>query len=269
LITKTDRKPISGARSRPSQNGDIVGLKVRGAVWVSSFVWLAIGCATRHLQPLDQAALRASRPRTLAVAADRSPAMTAEGPAKEGIQAYMVTPWLLGPAAGLIGTAAALGRDEKANHRRARWMKGCGLGDPVEEIRDTLAEDLAERLSLELLESDRRTKAKDPGDVIKDYPGADLILDIRTTRWGIHRIRTSNSDGKVRFAVGYDGSIRLIDARTRAVVADADCSVQFSNGDDPPTITELLEDDCALLDKGLALSAETCVKRHRAALGLK
>jgi hypothetical protein len=247
-----------------------VELKVRGAVWLSSFVCVSSGvlssaCATKRLPPLDQAALRASRPRTLAVVADRSPVMTAEGPAKDGALANV------GPVImyGLWGAAIVEGRDEKANHRRARWMKGCGIDDPVVEIRDTLADDLAETLSLEVLESDRRTKAKDPDDVIKDYPGADLILDIRTTRWGIHRIKTSSSDTKVRFAVGYDGSVRLIDARTRAVIADADCSVQFSNGDDPPTITELLEDDCALLDKGLALSAETCVKRHRASLGLE
>jgi len=240
---------------------------VRGAVWFSSFVCLAAGaCATRHLQPLDQDALRASRPRTLAVAAFRGPPMTSEGRASERVHTYDVVPWIIYVPAGALAMA---GRNEKANQRRARWMKGCGIDDPVEEIRETVADDLVTTLSLEVLASNRRTKSKNPDGVIDDYPGADLILDVRTTRWGIHRIKTSNSDGKVRFAVGYDGSVRLIDARTRAVVADADCSVQFSNGDDPPTITELLEDDCALLDKGLVLSAETCVKRHRAALGLE
>ena len=95
-----------------------------------------------------------------------------------------------------------------------------------------------------------------PRTLIQDYPGADLILDIRTSRWGIHSVKGPSTTGPVHFAVGYDGSLRLIDARKRAVVAAATCSVQFSNGDDPPAITELLEDDCALLDKGLMLTSQ-------------
>src|SRR5262249_47419967 len=150
-------------------------------------------CATRHLQPLNQDALRASRPRTLAVAAVRGPALTPEGRAGERGPTSDVGPWVLGGATG--GAPGVGGRTEKANQRRARWLKGCGIDDPVAEIRETVADDLATTLSLELLESDRRTKAKNPGGVIDDYPGADLILDIRTTRWGIHRITTSNKDG--------------------------------------------------------------------------
>jgi hypothetical protein len=148
-------------------------------------------------------------------------------------------------------------------------MRGCDVDDPVEDIRDDVAEALAAAMSLHVLEPARRTKAKDPEDVIQDYPGADLILDIRTSKWGIHRIKAPSPHNKVHFAVGYEGSVRLIDARKRAVIAEGTCSIQFSNGDDPPTITELLEDDCALLDKGLALDAATCTRRHLETLGLE
>ena len=154
----------------------------------------------------------------------------------------------------IVGGAVAGAQYQAANQKRARWMRGCDLDDPVDDIRGDVAETLTSALSLHLLEPTHRTKAKDPEDVIQDYAGADLILDIRTSRWGIHRIKAPSPNGQVHFAVGYDGSLRLIDARKRAVVAEATCSVQFSNGDDPPTITELLEDDCALLDKGLMLS---------------
>jgi len=195
------------------------------------------------------------------VAADRSPPITAEGPAREGPD--------IRSAFGLVGAVMIAGRDQTANRKRARWMKGCGSEDPVDEIRETIGEELAQALSLHLVASDHRTKAKDPDDVIKDYPGADLILDIRTSKWGIHRFNGASVRGEVHFAVLYEGSVRLIDARKQAVVAEGTCSVQYSNGEDPPTITELLEDDCALLDKGLALTSETCTKRLRAALGLK
>jgi hypothetical protein len=168
-----------------------------------------------------------------------------------------------------MGAAMIASRDHTANARRASWMKGCKSEDPVDEIRGTLADDLAEALSLHLVATPRRTKAKDPDGVIKDYPGIDLILDIRTSRWGIHRINAASVRGEVHFAVLYEGSLRLIDARKQAVIAEGTCSVQYSNREEPPTITELLEDDCALLNKGLDLSSETCTKRLRAALGLQ
>jgi len=206
--------------------------------------------------------MRASQPRTLVVAEDLSPAMTAEGPATEGYNPALMF--------GLIGGIAAAGQDEGTNRKRAGWMKRCGIEDPVEEIRETATEDLAEMLSLEVLESERRTKSKTPDDVIKDYPGADLILDIRTSKWGIDRVKAASSRGEVHFAAIYEGSFRLIDARKSAVVAEATCAIQFSNGDDPPTLNQLFADDCALLKKGLTLSAQTCAKRYRTrVLGLE
>lgn len=231
-----------------------------------------VACATKP-QPYDPDALRASKPRTLVLAADRSPPITAEGPPSGRVRSFVLAPLILG-APGILVSAAAGGafagaQYQAANQKRGRWMKGCELADPVDDIRDDVAEALAGELSLEIVDSNRRTKAKAPEDVINDYPGADLILDIRTSRWGIHSVKKPRSNGLVQFAVGYDGSLRLIDARKRAVIAETTCSVQFSNGDETPTMTELLEDDCALLDKGLMLSATTCAKRLREALDLE
>jgi hypothetical protein len=230
------------------------------------------GCAAK-VPPFDRNALRASKPLTLIVAVDRSPPITAEGPVPGGFRLglpVLIPGLILGPVvAGLMGGAIAGGQYQAVNQKRARWMRGCDLDDPVDDIRGDVADSLTSALSLHLLEPTHRTKALDPEDVIQDYPGADLILDIRTSRWGIHSIKAPSTNGRVHFAVGYDGSLRLIDARRRAVIAEASCSMQFSNGGDPPTITELLEDDCALLDKGLMLSAQTCAKRLREALGLE
>jgi len=169
----------------------------------------------------------------------------------------------------MIGAMAVSTRAEAANRKREAWMKWCGVEDPVDAIRETVADDFAETLSLEMIESDRVTDANDPEELIKGYGGADLILDIRTSKWGIHPINKPSPKGLVHFAVGYDGAVRLIDARTHAVIAQSTCSVQFSNGDAPPTLAELVADGCALLDKGLRLSGATCAKRHRAALGLE
>ena len=219
------------------------------------------GCAKRL--PLDRAALLATQPRTLVVAQARSPRVDAAGLAKVGDPGLIF--WTGG--AGAVMLAA---RAQTANRRRVAWMNSCGVEDPAEEMRDAIADDFAKTLSLHLLESDRITDAKDPEQLINDYGGADLILDIRTSKWGIHQVNNKPSpNGLVRFAVGYEGTVRLIDARTRVVIAQGACEIQFTNGNDPPTLAELVADDCALLNKGLTLSAATCAKRHRAALGLE
>jgi hypothetical protein len=205
--------------------------------------------------------LRASHARTLVVADRPGPAMSSEGPAKEGPD--------LRALLGVPGLVAIAGSNANANRRRARWMKGCQSEDPVEEIRETIADDFANALSLHVLATDHRTNSKEAADVIAEYPGADLILDIRTSKWGIHRIEAKSRWGEVHFAVGYAGWLRLIDTRSRTVIVETTCSVQFSNGDDPPILNELFADDCALLDKGLELTSETCTKRLRAALGLQ
>ena len=93
------------------------------------------GCTAKPLPPLDHQALRASGPQTLMVAADRSPPITAEGPAREGPD--------IRSAFGLMGAAMIASRDQTANRKRARWMEGCGSEDPVDEIRETVGEELA------------------------------------------------------------------------------------------------------------------------------
>jgi len=195
----------------------------------------------------------------MVVAQARGPGITADGPWEYGLFVL-----------GIVGVMSAAIEADRANHKREGWMKRCEIDDPVDQIRETLADSLAETMSLVVLESDRRTRAVTPEGVIKDYPGADLILDIRTSKWGIHSPKTESTRRKIHYVAGYEGSFRLIDARKSAVVAEATCKIQFSNRGDPPTIKELLEDDCALLDEGLTLSAQTCAKHYRTrALGLE
>ena len=97
-----------------------------------------------------------------------------------------------------------------------------------------------------------------------------MILDIRTSSWGISRVKVPSSKGAmVHFAVSYEGSLRLIDPRQGAVIAEETCSTAFTNDNDPPTMNELLEDECALLNEGLKANAAACARWYRQrALGL-
>src|SRR3954463_9070331 len=107
------------------------------------------GCAAKVPPRLDHDALRASHPRTLMLADRRSPPITVEGPAKEGPDVRRLF--------GLVGAVVIAGSDRRANKRRARWMKGCSSEDPVAQMRETVGDDLAKALSLDLMEADRPT----------------------------------------------------------------------------------------------------------------
>ncbi len=170
---------------------------------------------------------------------------------------------------GVIGAVGVAAGNETANRKRAGWMKRCEIEDPVEQIRETVAEALAKTLSLEVLEADRRTKSTTIEGVIKDpsgrRPGPGHPHDQvgHPPDRGGEPARTGSLRLRIRRLSPADRCPESV------VVADGTCSIQFSNGDNPPTIRELLEDDCALLDKGLALSATTCAKRFLTkALGL-
>jgi hypothetical protein len=197
------------------------------------------------------------------VADHRSPPMSADGPAKRGFEPAYMNGLIMG---GLVVAAKA----QTANRKRVHWMKGCEPEDPADQLREVMGDALGKTFSLEVRESERTTRAKTLEDVIKVYPGVDLILDISTSNWGIRSVKAPNAKGQlVHFAVAYEGSLRLIDPRQRAVIAEATCLTQFTNGDAPPTVNELLEDDCALLNEGLKANAEACASWYRkTALGL-
>ena len=70
---------------------------------------------------------------------------------------------------------------DSANARnRARVIRS-RLEDPAHWIREIVAGALTKRFSLEVLDTDHTTRSTAPEDVIKDNPGADVILDIRTS----------------------------------------------------------------------------------------
>jgi hypothetical protein len=89
------------------------------------------------------------------------------------------------------------------------------------------------------------------------YPHADLVLDVRTTRWGV------SPTSATRYAIHYQGRLRLIDTRRRAVVADGTCVVEPDHQPNDPSWDALMWNDAASLKERLWKVIERCADDYR------
>jgi hypothetical protein len=209
-------------------------------------VLLAVAsCAEAGPQTLNRPALRATNPRTLAVARSPTPrfvAKTYSGAVTEGLF-------------GLGGLAVA---ESTFRTNGQAITNGGATYDPAVAISERLAEGLAKRFSLRVLPVDGSlTQATTPRELAARYRDADLVLDVRTSNWGFHPTAVEH------YGATYDGTLRLIDARTGSVLAEGLCSQHPVPTSDGPTYDELLANDAALLKRMLGSIAESCSDDYR------
>lgn len=218
------------------------------ARWWAAWILVA-GCSRPGFQPLNRTALRAGQPRTLAVAHSPSPRLSVRG--TQGPNPF---------AMGLLSVLARPGDDPSAAAKARRKR----LVDPAVMIRETIADALAKRFSLEVADTEEtRPRGSSVSDLMNTYPGVDLILDIRTSQWGVTRSYLNNPNDQRHFGIFYEGTLRLIDARQKAVIAEANCTSDPVNAPGMPTFEELMEDHAALLKIELATTAEYCSDDYR------
>ena len=180
---------------------------------------LAGGCGGPQFQPLNRTTLRASQPRSI---------VAANTPLREFTLAV--------PASGR-GLINAVRSMQRADHAAAELRRGRPLTDPALTIRERLLEGLAKRFSLQIVNSGTsETSATSPGELAAHYHGVDLILDVRTTDWGIRAVGGGN------WGPAYDGEVTLVDGRSGELLARGICSshpVSLSGG---PGLSSLVED---------------------------
>ena len=118
---------------------------------------------------------------------------------------------------------------------------------------------MAKRFSIELVESPnvrtggQHTNAHAQGG----RPSADLMLDIRTTYWGIVPTRMRH------YAVKYTGQIALTDLRTGKLLANASCTGDPADDPDNPTIDELKKASPGRLKAMVRIASEYCFQDYR------
>ena len=204
------------------------------------------GCASQQASQgeelpsgaLNRTALRASRPRSIALAKTRSVVF-------DGSIGGSMTPGgaLNGAIAGAIGA-------EPPGDYTATLLE-YRIQDPVIAIRRSIVARMARRFGLSVVSEE------EAGGEVGAPVATDLALAIDTQVWGIIPTRARH------YGIRYRGSLQLTDNRTHRVIAEGTCIARPVDGDDSPTMDELRANEGALLKASLAATAEYCIDDYR------
>lgn len=211
----------------------------------TAFIILAglVACAHDRSR-LEATELRRRNPRTLLLYLEPNEQFDAH---QASVLALM-----LSPAGAVLGTLA----------EGERFARERAIEDPSFRIGEGLADALSRSYGL-----DRVTATQDsPAGAavpVKRHPraGADLILDVRTTTWGIGFARSQRLG---RYAAHLQMEAILTDIRDGKVLARGTCV-----GDDPRTFDghrydDLVANDAALVKHELAWAGDRCGRILRA-----
>jgi hypothetical protein len=202
-------------------------------------------CASSGFMPLDRPALRASQPRTLAVVKNATPRFAASTSEGRALAAFFGPAGAIGEGAASRSSGEALARDK-------------GIADPAIDIGWSLAQSLMRKYSLELVKTSGRSSPEaSAGDLADEFGKSDLVLEIATSDWGFHPTSLG------RYGVTYDGTVRLVDTRKRAVVAEGVCSSHPVEGGQAPSHDELLRNEGAALKDLVRSISEYCLRDYR------
>lgn len=131
------------------------------------------------------------------------------------------------------------------------------IEDPATRISQRLSTDLAKTQGVILLPpSGLVASNEDPATLIKTYPGADLLLDVKTYAWSYIYYPTKWSS----YRVNYDANIRLLDGKSGEVIAQQTCKIGPTDSNNPPSLEALRANQSALLKQLLRKAADTCVE---------
>lgn len=152
-------------------------------------------------------------------------------------------------AFGMFGAMAMI-------HAGNELVKTENIADPAIEISNRLATDLATKDAANIQPSPHLIATDDnPATLLKTYPGADVILDVKTINWMYNYYPTKWGS----YHVNYAARVRLIDGKTGALVAQQLCKIDPTDPNNPPSGDALRVDHAALLKQLLHKAADTCV----------
>jgi hypothetical protein len=158
---------------------------------------------------------------------------------------------------GLLGPLGALVGEELAK-TDAKTMRARRLYDPADAITAVLMKGMAKRFTLQVVDTGGvLTKGLSAGELSREFPGSDLVLDVRTTDWGFVPVRIGH------YGVLYEGSLSLIDTRSKAVIAEGQCTGRPVDAGESPSYDELMANDAAVLKDKFRGIEEYCADDYR------
>ena len=128
--------------------------------------------------------------------------------------------------------------------------------DPADSVATVLGDALAGQRGAVVLPAHATAKRDDLAAVLAAAPPeARYVLDVATVSWGVGNLPMPRSN----YFVSYVARARLIDVRTRAVVAEAGCMQPPDGTEFNGAYAQLKADNARLVKTELAARADRCV----------
>jgi hypothetical protein len=200
---------------------------------------MTAGCVSVRQIPMSAASLAAIQGKELALTEREKPDFSAMTPARG--------------AFGMIGAAVTISEGNKL-------IKENRVEDPAAYIGRTLAADLQGRHNTRLSPKGASIASDEVTDLVKNAPGTDLVLDVRTLNWSFVYFPTVW--GKYR--VIYAARMRLVDAKSGRVLAESGCHRAPEHTPDAPSYDELVANSAQRLKQELKTAADFCISEFKA-----
>ena len=215
----------------------MTGELMRKTTAIVLMAYCLTACVSTKNVPLDVAKLESSKPQSLVVTARGKPDFSAMTPGKA--------------AFAMLGAAGAISEGNKI-------VKENNVEDPANYISTEVTKVLSKRFKISSVKRAKKpTQATDATKLANDYPTGGLIVDVQTINWSFIYFPTDWS----HFRVIYSAKMRLVDGKSKKMLAEGFCSRVPEKDESSPTKDQLLANSAARLKKELQISAGDCVKQ--------
>jgi hypothetical protein len=154
-------------------------------------------------------------------------------------------------AKATLGLIGALVSKAEGNH----IVETRKIEDPAQKISADLADRLVAQRGMILVSGKDVFASSDNVDtLVSSYPGADYLVDVKTTRWSYNYFATDWD----HYRVMYNSRFRLIDTATKIIIAEGACTLTQTDALHPPTGDQLLANNALLLKGYLNKTAVEC-----------
>ena len=149
-----------------------------------------------------------------------------------------------------------LGIPEMVDEGR-RLVRENHIVDPADAIATVLGDALAGRRGAVVLPAHGASRNDGLAAIVAAAPAeARYVLDVATVSWGVGNLPLPRSS----YFVGYVARARLIDVRTRTVVAEAGCLQAPDGSEFNGAYARLVENNAELVKTELGARADRCVR---------
>lgn len=207
---------------------------IRAIVGLGAALVLA-GCVSTKNVKADIGALQHNQYRTITVSAREKPSFSAMTAGKAQF--------------GVIGAAAMIAAGNKI-------IRDNNVADPAVYIGEQLAGVVAANLGVQLAgNSGQIASSTKPRELAAQYSGSDLLMDVQTVNWQFAYFPLDWNN----YRVIYSAKVRLIDTRTRKLLAEGFCVNMPERSEESPSRDQLLDNGAEGLKRELKAAADRCI----------